>query len=75
MTSPILPEGLVIKITAPAHTAIEEIVRHFFTERLRNFQGNIGATARDLHVSRSTVYRYIEEYKIDVESFRNLTGP
>lgn len=51
---------------------LAEAEREIIVERLRARRGNLGLAAKDLGISRITLWRRMKEYKID---FRVSTSP
>ena len=49
---------------------IERFEKHYFTEALRRYQGNISETAQKTGVNTRTLWRKISEYKLDRAAFK-----
>ena len=49
---------------------IERFEKHYFTEALRRYQGNISETAQKTGVNTRTLWRKISEYKLDRSAFK-----
>ncbi len=49
---------------------IERFEKHYFTEALRRYQGNISETAQKTGVNTRTLWRKISEYKLDRSVFK-----
>lgn len=51
---------------------VEDAERKYLHRLLSECKGNLNQVAKSMDVDRKTVYRKIEEYKIDVEQFKNI---
>lgn len=73
-----LPEGLEEELTGPIFTLknkrLKDLEETAIKQALVDYDGDLGAVVSVLDIGRSTLYRKIKEYKIDIEALINFKG-
>jgi two-component system response regulator GlrR len=50
---------------------VAKFEREYFYELLSNFRGDVSRAARDAHIPRGTLYRFLRKHELDPEHFRD----
>jgi DNA-binding NtrC family response regulator len=69
------PEAASIPSAAPSPTSLAALERERILDTIRAREGNLGLAAKDLGISRTTLWRRMKEYRIEAEGSDRISLP